>query len=202
MRSIILVGLFGLLLWCVGSAVAGSVCPTCADLNYDCVPDNYVYDGCPIAPSTCPFTSCNAHCQGLLGSSASGSCSTTLFACICETGSSVGTTDPPVTSGSSVAPVSKTPSNGNSTTTTTTTTTHSGGVSTTTVSIAALDWSTIRLNTNGTIVTGLGQTVSLVLVAAVCAVVILMGIVAYAAPTWVRKGDKNMAQPVPAMFWS
>jgi len=158
---LLIVGLF--VLW-AGLATAGSICLTCDDLNYDCVPESYVYDGFPIAQSSCPIPSCTAHCQGLHGVAATGSCSAILFTCICDTG-----TEPTGPVGQPVptkAPAGKT----------TTTNVHSN-----TVTVTALDFASVRLAADGTLTSGTGFTVALVLVAAACFMAIL-GIAAYVYP--------------------
>ncbi len=70
-----------------------------------------------------------------------------------------------------------------------------------TVSVAALDFASVRLGTDGTITTGTGFTVAIVLVAAVC-VVVIIAIGAYVYPNWVAGAMKNgvqmyVASPLP-----
>jgi len=170
--------LFVLVAW-IGLAAAGTVCPSCVDLGYTCVPENYIYDGCAIASSTCPVSSCTANCQGLYGSSYTGSCSATMFDCICTADSGPVSTgpagSPPATK--TVAPAVK-----------------SNVIGTTTVTIAAFTTSA-SLDTDGTINAGTGIIVSLVLAAAVC-VVVIIAIFGYVWPNWVSKdGRKTVGIP-------
>lgn len=174
MRALLLLAF----VWLVGVATAGTICLTCNDLNYDCVPPNYVYDGCTIDPTSCPFPSCTTHCQGLYGTSATGSCSTSLFTCVCDT------TAPAVPDVAAASPVAATAP------VTKSTSTGGNGVSGATVSVATLDFASVRLGTDGTITTGVGFTVAIVLVAAVC-VMVIIAIGAYVYPNWVKGGKKN-----------
>lgn len=176
MRAFLLVAF----VWLIGAATAGTVCLTCNDLNYDCVPLNYVYDGCPVDPTTCPFPSCTTHCQGLYGANATGSCSTSLFTCICDTGAA---NVPDVTTVPSTAPGTKSAS--------------TGGV--TVAVVDPLAFSTVSLGTDGTVTTGTGATVALVLVAVVCMAVIL-AIAAYVSPSWIKNGRKNGIDTFKASF--
>lgn len=164
MRTIVLVlvGLF------IALVAAGSACPTCTDLNYDCVPEGYSFDACPIPASSCPIVSCQSHCEGLLGSAATGACSSSLFTCLCETGGSVAGS--PSNNNNHSAPSASQ-----------TTTTTGNSVTTNTVTIAALDFSTLHLYGDGTMTAGTGFVVG-VIIPAVVLIFVIASIVAYIYP--------------------
>jgi len=67
-----------------GSGKKPRICPTCTELNYDCVPENHIHDtACPIVPQTCLIVSCANYCREIYGANASGLCHTALFTCVC-----------------------------------------------------------------------------------------------------------------------
>lgn len=163
-------GLLLVLLGLVGIALAGT-CPTCSSLNYDCVPAGYTFDNCPIAPSSCPIADCGAHCEGLLGAGAVGTCSSTLFTCLCEAAQPGGNPPPPQ------PPAAGTPS----------AVATGGQVQSNTVTVAALE-TPLYLYGDGTMNSGVGFIVGSILVAVACAAAIA-SVTMYVYPRWVKGTD-------------